>query len=492
MHRRSRLASTSSTLLLGLALTACGDDGAGTGTEGASASTNSPTSETSDPTGSPTGTSSAPTTDGPTTSPTTASTTTGPTTDTDPSDSTGEPSDCPYDPVQGKVGVSLELVASGFNHALHVVGDPIDQDVLYVVEHGGTIKRIEPGVKTAPAENWLDVSVLGGSGGNEQGLFSLAFHPDYANNGLIYIAHTPASGSGAVFVTEYSVSDGVVDTGSARDVIGIAQPFGNHNGGQIEFGPDGMLYFGLGDGGSGGDPCGSGQNGDALLGKILRIDPTADGNPDTTPGCPGGQCACSGLSGFDYTIPADNPFVGDATVRDEVWATGVRNPWRFSIDRDDGRMFIADVGQDAFEEVSVAVAGDNLGWNDMEGFNCFGGGCDTSGEPGGLNGVGQRLPIVAYGHAVGQSISGIGLYKGCEVPGWDGIYFYGDIFITDVFAVAYDGSTVSDLGSVAQLPDNLVPYGGGTNAYGDVFIAANPNPYFGGGPGSVFRVAPSK
>lgn len=495
MHPRIRLACISSSLLLGLALTACGDDSSGTGTDGANSSTNAQTSETNDPTTeNPSGTTNNPTTGTPTTNPTTDSTTTGPTTDTDPdpSDTTGEPADCPYTPVEGKVGVSLELVASGFNHALHVIGDPIDQDVLYVVEHGGTIKRIEPGVTEAPAENWLDVGVLGGTGGNEQGLFSLAFHPQYADNGLIYIAHTPSDAGGAVFVTEYQVTDGNVDTGSARDVIGIAQPFGNHNGGQIEFGPDGMLYFGLGDGGSGGDPCGSGQDGDALLGKILRIDPAADGNADSTPGCPGGQCSCSGLSGFDYTIPADNPFVGDASIRDEVWATGVRNPWRFSIDRDDGRMFIADVGQDAFEEVSVAVAGDNLGWNDMEGFNCFGGGCDTSGDPGGLNGAGQRLPIVAYGHNVGQSISGIGLYKGCEVPGWDGIYFYGDIFITDVFAVAYDGSTVTDLGSVAQLPDNLVPYGGGTNAYGDVFIAANPNPYFGGGPGSVFRVAPSK
>ncbi len=489
-------------LLASLVPAGCGDDGSGnSGTEDGNSSTGV-SSETNDPTtDNPSGTTNNPTTGTPTTNPTTDSTSTSPTTDT-----TGEPADCPYTPVEGKVGVSLEMVATGFNQALHVVGDPVEQDVLYVVEHGGTIKRIEPGVTEAPAENWLDVDVVGGTGGNEQGLFSLAFHPNYADNGLIYIAHTPTSGGGAVFVTEYRVNDGAVDTGSARDVIGIGQPFGNHNGGQIEFGPDGMLYFGLGDGGSGGDPCGAGQNGDALLGKILRIDPTADGNADTTPACPGDvdpqcdsppfpavcECSCASQSGFDYTIPADNPFVGDASVRDEVWATGVRNPWRFSIDRDDGRMFIADVGQDAFEEVSVAVAGDNLGWNDMEGFNCFGGGCDTSGEPGGLNGAGQRLPIVAYGHNVGQSISGIGLYQGCEVPGWDGIYFYGDIFITDVFAVAYDGSTVTDLGSVAQLPGNLVPYGGGTNAYGDVFIAANPNPYFGGGPGSVFRVAPSK
>ncbi len=360
------------------------------------------------------------------------------------------------------------------------------------MQHGGEIKRIEPGMTEAPADNWLDVGVTGGSGGNEQGLFSLAFHPNYADNGLIYISHTPAGDGGDVYVTEYQVNDGTVDTGSARDVIGIAQPFGNHNGGQIAFGPDGMLYIGMGDGGDGGDPCNSGQDGDALLGKILRIDPAADGTPDSTPGCPGGGCNCSGLSGFDYTIPADNPFVGDDSVRDEVYATGVRNPWRFSIDRDDGLLYIADVGQNAWEEVSIAEAGDNLGWRSMEGNHCFVGGCDDSAALGGFNAQNLRAPIAEYDHSVGQSISGIGLYKGCEVPAFDGVYFYGDIFITNIFAVAWDGNTATDLGSVASLPNNLVPYGGGTNAYGDVFIAANPNPYFGSGPGSVFRITAGK
>lgn len=486
MHPRVRFACFSSSILLGLALTACGDDGGGTGTEAGSSSTAAPTTDT--PTSSPTSTTDSGTSDATTDTPTTGTTAAPTDTDTDATGTTGEPADCPYTPIEGKVGVTLELVASGFNQALHVVGDPVDRDVLYVVEHGGRIKRIEPGMTEAPAENWLDVSVVGGTGGNEQGLFSLAFHPSYAENGLIYIAHTPASEGGSVFVTEYQVNDGVVDANSARNVIGIGQPFGNHNGGQIEFGPDGMLYFGTGDGGSGGDPCGSGQNGQVLLGKILRIDPAPDGNPDSTPGCPGGGCSCEGESGFDYTIPADNPWVGDDSVRDEIWAMGARNPWRFSIDHQNDRIFVADVGQDAYEEVTVAQAGDNLGWNDMEGFHCYSGGCNTDGEPGGLNGVGQRLPIIEYGHAVGQSISGMGLYRSCEVPAFDGVYFYGDLFITDVFAVAYDGSTVTDLGSVANIPNNLVPYGGGTNAYGDVFIAANPNPYIGGGPGSVFRI----
>ncbi|MEM6293422.1 MAG: hypothetical protein AAGA54_19270, partial [Myxococcota bacterium] len=128
----------------------------------------------------------------------------------------------------------------------------------------------------------------------------------------------------------------------------------------------------------------------------------------------------------------------------------------------------------------------------MEGNHCFAGGCDESAAPGGYNEQNLRAPIAEYDHGVGQSISGIGLYKGCEVPSFDGVYFYGDIFTTSVFAVVWDGNTATELGSVANLPDNLVPYGGGTNAYGDVFIAANPNPYFGGGPGSVFRITASK
>ena len=474
-----------------LALAACGDDGSGTGTGEGSSSTSAPTTETPT-TAVATNTGSG--TTGSTTGAPTGSSTAASSTDTeaDTTATTGEPGDCPYTPVEGKVGVALELVASGFNQALHVVGDPLDQDVLYVVEHGGRIKRIEPGVTEAPTENWLEVSVVGGNGSNEQGLFSLAFHPEYATNGLIYIAHTPAAEGGSVFVTEYQVNDGTVDMNSARNVIGIAQPASNHNGGQIEFGPDGMLYFSLGDGGPQNDGCNAGQAGDSLLGKILRIDPAADGNPDSTPGCATG-CPCQGESGFDYTIPADNPFVRDDTFRDEIWAYGLRNPWRFSIDQQTGRMFVADVGQSDWEEVSVASAGSNLGWSVMEGAHCFqGAACDDAAAPGAVNADGYVMPIVEYSRPGPQSISGMGLYRSCEVPAFDGVYFYGDLFIGDVFAVAYDGTTVTDLGSVATIPNNLVPYGGGSNAYGDVFIAANPSPYLGGGPGSIYRIAAAR
>ncbi len=496
MYPRVRFACLSSSLLLGLSLTACGDDGSASGeTDSASSSTAAPTTGTPT-TNNPTTTDPTGTTDPTTTDPTTTDPTTTDPTDTDSATdtdgTTGEPAECPYTPIEGKQTVGLELVAGGFNQALHVIGDPIDRDVLYVVQHGGTIKRLEPGVTEAPEENWLDVDVVGGSGGNEQGLFSLAFHPDYADNGLIYIAHTPTSAGGAVYVTEYQVSGGVVDTGSARDVIGISQPASNHNGGQIEFGTDGMLYFSLGDGGPQNNGCNSGQAGNALLGKILRIDPAADGSPDTTPGCASG-CPCAGQDGFDYTIPGDNPFVGDDSIRDEVWTLGVRNPWRFSIDRETGRMFVADVGQGAWEEVSVASAGANLGWSEMEGAHCFGGAaCDTSVGPGEVNADGLTLPITEYSHAVGVSISGIGIYRGCEVPSFDGLYFYGDIDANAVFAVHYDGTTATEFGTVATLPSNLVTWGGGSNAYGDVFIAANPSPYIGGGPGSIYRITAAK
>jgi hypothetical protein len=182
--------------------------------------------------------------------------------------------------------------------------------------------------------------------------------------------------------------------------------------------------------------------------------------------------------------------VGDDSVRDEVWVTGVRNPWRFSFDPETGRMFVADVGQVSYEEVSIASAGANLGWSEMEGFHCFdGSSCDTNGEPGSVNSDGLTLPITEYPREFGQSITGLGVYRSCEVPSFDGVYFYGDARVGNLFGVHWDGTTATELGVVAELPNNSIALGGGTNVHGDVFIAALPA--F-GGPGSVYRITAAK
>ncbi len=474
-------------LPLGLALTACpGDDGGAVATDGATDPSGSGTSQgpSSDPTTTPSGTS----------NPSTSDATTSMTTDTTGSDtdvtgdsssgSTGPTLECPYRPVDGQPGVTLEVVAEGFSGPLLVVGDPVDHDVLYVLQKGGQIKRLGPGETMAPEDNWLELSVDTNS---EAGLLGLAFHPDYADNGLIYVSHTPQGNGNEIVVTEFTVADGV--PGSPRNVIGIGHEAANHNGGMIQFGPDDMLYISVGDGGPQNDGCGHGQNTQAFMGKILRIDPVADGTPDVDPGCVG-NCGCGPAPGqFDYTVPKDNPFVGMNGFRPEIYAYGFRNPWRMSFDPIDGRLWVTDVGQGSWEEVSVIERGDNAGWGGMEGAHCFNDNdCDDAGLTGQLNADGIRLPVAEFANA-GARCAGIGLgnYRSCEVPAWDGVYFYGDQCSGDVFAVAFDGTTVTDLGQVTGTENQI--WGGGYNAYGDVFVASSPQ--F-GGPGTVYRIAPGK
>jgi len=488
MYPRVRFACLSSSLLLGLSLTACGDDGSSNGaTDSGSSSTATPTT-TSPTTTSPTTTS--PTTTTPTTtSPTTTSpTTTSPTgTDTDPTDTestTGEPAECPYTPIEGEQSVGFELVATGFNQPLFVLGDPVDTDVLYVLQKGGAIKRIGPDDDTAPAEDWFSLTVNTAS---EMGLLGMAFHPDYADNGLMYLLHSDTVSSWRV--TEFAVEGGQVNAGSARQVLGMGQPAPNHNGGMIQFGPDGMLYVSVGDGGPQNDGCGNGQNTNTHHGSILRIDVAADSTPDSSPSC--GTCNCTTVDGFDYTIPADNPFVDDNNVDDAIYAYGFRNPWRFSFDSEDGTLFVADVGQEQWEEVTVVEAGTNHGWGDMEGNHCFNdGACDESAAPGQTNADGLVAPIAEYNQSNGGcSITGLGVYRSCEVPGFDGLYFYADLCSTAVWAVSYDGTTSEVLGPVGNVPSNMSPYGGGYNAHGDVFIAGVPAA---GGSGSVYRITAAK
>ncbi|HEX9937683.1 MAG TPA: PQQ-dependent sugar dehydrogenase [Longimicrobium sp.] len=311
-------------------------------------------------------------------------------------------------------GIRLAEVARGFDHPLYVTSPPGDAR-LFVVEQTGKIRIVQNGaVLPTP---FLDVTAKVTSGG-ERGLLSVAFHPAYAGNGFFYVYYTDLRGDTRVERYRAAPGANTADPASAQLVLAVAQPYANHNGGLLMFGPDGKLYVALGDGGGGGDPQENGQNPATLLGKILRLDVDA---------------------AQPYAIPADNPFAGQTGKRGEIWITGVRNPWRFAFDREAGLLYVADVGQNQWEEVNVLPAGtggQNLGWNLMEGTQCFGGG--------GCVQQGLTLPVHQYSHADGCSITGGFVYRGSAVPALRGHYLYSDYCQGWLRSFRWTGSAVAD------------------------------------------------
>ncbi len=293
--------------------------------------------------------------------------------------------------------LTVQEVVAGLTGPLFVTA-PAGDSRLFVVEQAGRIRIVRNGqLITRP---FLDLAARVSSGG-ERGLLSVAFHPSYRTNGFFFVNFTDLAGNTRIERFSVSADADVADAGSSKLILAVAQPFPNHNGGLNLFGPDGMLYVGLGDGGSAGDPRGNGQNRATLLGKILRID-VDHGDP--------------------YAIPGDNPFVNQPGVRGEIWALGLRNPWRFAFDRTSGLLYVADVGQDRFEEVDVVTAtrgGVNFGWNIMEGSSCF------LSTPCSQQGV--ELPVLVYDHSGGAcSITGGYAYRGASLPEIAGRYFYSD------------------------------------------------------------------
>ncbi|MEO8570111.1 MAG: PQQ-dependent sugar dehydrogenase [Chloroflexota bacterium] len=289
---------------------------------------------------------------------------------------------------------------------------------LFVVEKAGKIRVIRDGVLLPTP--FLDLSNQV-STGTEQGVLGLAFHPKFKTNGLFYVDFTDKGGNTAI--NQYRVSPGNADIAiksTARRVISIAQPYANHNGGDIVFGPDGYLYIGTGDGGSAGDPGNRAQRLDTLLGKILRINVN---------GTVGAQ---------QYRIPAGNPFVG-RTGRDEIWSYGLRNPWRFSFDRATGDLWIGDVGQNRYEEIDRATVvgsgrgrGVNFGWRVLEGRHCF--------KPAtGCNRSGKFMPVVEYSHTLGCSVTGGFVYRGAAVPALTRLYVFGDYCSGTIWTVPKGG-----------------------------------------------------
>ncbi len=475
-------------------LAACGDSGGKTSDSGGGSSSSQSSSDTGGNTGGSTGGTDA-TTDTPTTTaPTTTSpTTTSPTTTDGTSDGTTGGPVCPYTPVDGMPGFSLVQVANGFDRPVLAVPDPRDPGRLFVVEQGGRIKILEPGATMAPADSFIDLPVknkVPGEIGPEQGLLGFAFHPNFPDDPRVYVNYNPGDwqGAGPTYVSEFKLDPNnpdKADMASERMVIKISQPAGNHNGGMIAFGPDGYLYIGMGDGGGSNDQFDTGRDFTALHAKMLRIDVEPDGTPDSNKACG----ACQMLDGFDYTIPADNPFVGDNNYAPEIWAVGFRNPWRFSFDTD-GTLYVGDVGQNTYEEISIASKGADYGWSDMEGNHCFGGAnCDTSAGPNKVNADGMTAPIAEYDHDAGCSISGAAVYHSCEVPGWNGIYFYGDYCGGQVYALTWDGNNVQDLGQVASQQDRILGFG--YTGFGDVlFTVVELDDFNMPVDGKILRVAP--
>jgi glucose/arabinose dehydrogenase len=299
------------------------------------------------------------------------------------------------------MGARLVQVADGFDDALLVTA-PAGDDRLFVVEQSGKVRIIRPNGTVAP-QPFLDVSGLITSGG-EQGLLGLAFHPRYASNGRFFVNYTNRSGSTVISEFRVSANPNAANPASRRRLMLIAQPYSNHNGGMVAFGPDGSLYIGMGDGGSGGDPGNRAQSLRSPLGKLLRID--VDGRSGSRP----------------YRIPLTNPFRGRAGVPPEIFALGLRNPWRFSFDRTRGDLWIGDVGQGSREEIDFAplarARGANFGWKRFEGRNRF------SSVP--LSAGRLIQPVAQYSHDTGCSVTGGYVYRGPSIPGLDGRYVYSD------------------------------------------------------------------
>jgi len=367
---------------------------------------------------------------------------------------TGEAGAVPAELAAGSIESGIELVpvaTKGLQAPLFLTHSADGSGQLFVVEQGGTVRVIDRGtLQDAP---FLDLRDRVWRKGNEQGLLGLAFHPEHRTNGRIFVNYNRLE-DGATVVVEYRRQGRSleVSTDTERVLMIVPQPYLNHNGGMIAFGPDGFLYIGRGDGGSRGDPQNRAQNPQEWLGKILRID--VDG-------------------GRPYAIPPGNPFVSGGG-RAEIFALGIRNPWRFSFDRETGMLWLADVGQYKWEEIDLIVAGGNYGWRIMEGAHCYNPeeGC----SPDGLT-----FPIAEYGHEQGRcSITGGYVYRGTALPALRGVYLFGDYCSGELFALASANRKHSTLSRVLMKTGLRISSFGEDEA-GDVYLVDHK--------GGVYRLA---
>ncbi len=354
--------------------------------------------------------------------------------------------------------LKIVQVAQGLESPLYLTAPPGDTARLFIVEQSGRIRIVRSGALLSIP--FLDLSAKVSFGG-EQGLLGLAFHPQYATNGRFVVNYTDRGGDTRVAVYRVSSDADVADPASEQVILAVDQPFANHNGGMVVFGPDGKLYIGLGDGGSGGDPQGNGQNRNVLLGKILRVEVNAAGQ---------------------FSVPADNPFVGQAGRRPEIWSLGLRNPWRFSFDRSLGDLYIGDVGQNTHEEIDVSTdvsqfgRGLNYGWNTMEGLACYS-------PSAACVRTGLTLPVLDYDHGIGCSVIGGYVYRGSAIPDLRGTYFYGDYCQGWVRSFRLAGTRVTGENDWPALRPGGQITSFGEDAQGELYIVIQS--------GRVFRIVPA-
>ena len=365
-------------------------------------------------------------------------------------DASGDAAQAPGQEAQAG-GFRLVKAVGNLGDALFVTPAPGQTGRMYVVQQSGRIRILHNGRLTG---TFLDVSGIISSGG-ERGLLGLAFHPDYARNGRFFVNYTDTNGD--TRVVEYRRGhNGRANPNSARRLLFIKQPFANHNGGNLAFGPDGDLYIGTGDGGSGGDPLGNGQSPNTLLGKILRID--VDGRSN----------------GRAYAIPPGNPYRSGGGAP-EIYAYGLRNPWRFSFDKTRGDLWIGDVGQGAIEEVDYRAkgtgAGVNFGWNAFEGRSQYDGGGPVRGRT-------PTPPVAEYTHGQGCSITGGYVYRGTKVPALAGRYLFADFCSGKVWSMRAGpkpGGMRDDTGRLGVKLANVTSFGQG--AAGEIYVIANASLY---------------
>jgi glucose/arabinose dehydrogenase len=367
--------------------------------------------------------------------------------------SAGQPSQ-PIDPCSVRFPttvpqIELQLLASGFTRPIYVTHAGDGSGRLFVVEQAGVIRIVRDGKISATP--FLDIRDRVESGG-EKGLLSVAFHPKYKENGRFFVNYT-ARKQGVLksIIAEYNVSQTNPDIAdrAERVILEIEQPFANHNGGLNKFGPDGFLYIGMGDGGAAGDPLNAGQSLDTLLGKMLRIDVERE----------------------PYAIPQDNPFVGRADVQGEIWAYGLRNPWRFSFDRCTGRLFAGDVGQNRLEEIDLIEKGKNYGWRIMEGSQCYD-------PPTMCNTQGLELPIAEYDHSLGCSVTGGYVYRGRQFPALIGHYLFGDYCSGRIWSLTEDPQGRWTMRQLIDSPFSISSFG--EDEQGELYVV-----HYGG---AVYRV----
>jgi len=351
------------------------------------------------------------------------------------------------------VQIALEpFVTEGLERPLYLTHGGDGSGRVYIVEQEGRIRVVEAD-GTLLDEPFLDIVSLVGSGG-ERGLLSVAFHPDFADNGLFFVNYTDLNGD--TVIARYHAADAyTADPDSAQTILFIDQPAGNHNGGLLKFGLDGYLYIGMGDGGGGNSQ--NGQKPDILHGKMLRID------VDHTSG------------DKQYAIPPDNPFVDDAEFLPEIWVYGLRNPWRWSFDRLNGDLYIGDVGSSIFEEISYqpgdSLGGENYGWNVMEGTTCRQeGSCE-----------GMVLPIVAYGRQNGVCVvTGGYVYRGEQYPALQGIYLFGDYCTGEIWGFPAEQAASGTVNYEELLDTELRIASFGEDEAGELYVVSLS--------GSVYRI----